>query len=90
MSTVTERTPKVSRLSDPNLAFLASRAAIELDRIFQGRPKGTEAVTELGSLLKSATEGVPRAEGPAALWDPGRFRSFITRLGQKARKALPR
>ncbi len=72
MSIVADSQPPVSRLSatDPNLAFLASRAAIELDRIRQGKSIGTTAVAELGNLLKNSTQNVPGTEEPAALWDP--------------------
>jgi hypothetical protein len=55
--------------TDPNLAFLASRAAIQLDRMIQGKSTSNEAVRELAGQLKSATFHVAQEE-PAALWDP--------------------
>jgi len=72
MSTVTESRPKVSRLSatDPNLAFLASRAAIELDRIRQGKTTATDAVGELAERLRNSTEQIAGTGEPIALWDP--------------------
>lgn len=72
MATATETHATARRLSatDPNFAFLASRAAIELDRILQKKPIGTEAVTELGLILKDSTQIAPGRTNPAALWNP--------------------
>ena len=68
MSTVTEN--KVSRLTDPDLAFLAAKAAIELGRVSKGRPTSVDAVTQLGQLLKNSTHVTSGIGEPAALADP--------------------
>ena len=89
MSTTTEtKTATVSRsrlsATDPNLAFLASRAAIELDRILQGKSIGTEAIGELAGLLRNSSENIVDNEEPATLWDPATIsliHSAIARAG---------
>jgi len=72
MSIVTNPRLKAPRLSaaDPNLAFLASRAAIELERILQDKPMGIKAIGELASLLKQSASQAPGATEPIRLWDP--------------------
>ena len=68
MSTVSDN--KVSRLTDPNLAFLASKAAIELGRVSKGRATSVDAVTQLGQLLKHSAYENSGVGEPAALTDP--------------------
>ena len=72
MSSVIERKPKVSRFSatDPNLAFLASKAAIELGRVIHGRPTSVEAVTQLGNLLLNSANVNSCPQRPTAFMDP--------------------
>src|SRR5215213_5170686 len=56
MSSIMEGKAVESRLSatNPNVAFLAARAAIELDRLRQGKATELEAVVELSSLLANS------------------------------------
>lgn len=70
MSTATEYRGTDLDARDPNLAFLASKAAIELDRLRQGRPKGFAAVGELAQRLRNSTTGVAADSEPTALWNP--------------------
>jgi hypothetical protein len=72
MSSVTEIKPTASRLSatDPNLAFLASRASIELDRLSKGKDGTLEAVAQLAKLLGESTKLVVGRKEPATFWDP--------------------
>jgi hypothetical protein len=72
MSTIAERKSTASRLraTDPNLAFLASRAAIELDGIRQKKTTATDAVRELAERLKNSAQPIASAGESTALWDP--------------------
>jgi hypothetical protein len=72
MSTIAERTPTMSGLSarDPNLAFLATRAAVELDRVLQGKQTGIQARAELATRLRNSAEALPESQGPKGLWEP--------------------
>jgi hypothetical protein len=59
----------VSRLNDPNLAFLASRAAIEIDRIRQGKPMAGAAIAKLADILKCSMQSSGTEES-GEFWDP--------------------
>ncbi len=72
MSTVEQNDTKMTRLTaaDPNLAFLATKAAIELGRISQGKSDRSQSIGELAFLLKNSTKQLTTTDEPSCLWDP--------------------
>ena len=69
MSTMLELTTRLSA-TDPNLAFLASKAAIELGRVAQGRSTSVEAVNALGNLLRNSANVSTGTEERVGFIDP--------------------
>ena len=61
--------PAVSIL-DPDLPFLASRAAIELDNLLLAQPSSLSAVQDLGKRLREATELRTSGSDCRTLMDP--------------------
>lgn len=56
MSPTTIDPTSVIRATDPNLPFLASKAAIELDKMVRGVSVDTTSIHELSSILRSSFE----------------------------------
>lgn len=61
---------------DPNLSFIASRAAIELDNLLLGTSKNLDAVHELARRLKNSAEEISGSTTMRNLMDPQSIRVF--------------
>lgn len=78
MSTVIQEPGPQSPLQglDPNLSFIASQAAIELDNLILGTSKKLDAVHELALRLKNSAEEISGSTTMRNLMDPQSIRVF--------------
>jgi len=72
---------------DPELPFLASKAAVELDNLILGKPGDSHAVMTLAQHLQSCVERVPGTEEYRSLMDPA---TIIVFTGAVAASGIPK
>lgn len=80
MTTVLQSSPDTQglRVLDPDLPFLASEAAVDLDNLLSGRSIELSAIRQLAVRLKNSIEVNPIGGGPRSLMDP----ATLTVLGE--------
>ncbi len=83
-ATVADKTREVLCVLDPDLAFLASDAAIELDNYLANRSSDITAVVKLATRLKNSIQISDGGSAPTSLMDP----ATLTVLSEAVRLSL--